>query len=225
MENTVLKEREISAEESKTRIEYNIEYPNKPVFDVFKRLFDILASIAALVLLSPLFLVVMAAIFIDDPGPVIFTQKRVGRNGKEFSIFKFRSMKVDADKHKNELMDLNEGHGATFKMEDDPRVTRVGSFIRRTSIDELPQLINILIGNMSVVGPRPFVPEEQEKLPKDRLFVKPGLSCYWQIMGKNTLTVDQQNALDRKYIKERSFLVDLKIIFKTIKIVMGRNNV
>lgn len=117
-----------------------------------------------------------------------------------------------------------EADGPTFKIENDPRITKIGSFIRKTSIDELPQLVNILKGEMSVIGPRPFVPSEQEKLPDQRLLVKPGLSCYWQIGGKNSLTVEEQLELDFKYIEDRSVATDLKIIFKTFAIVLRNDN-
>lgn len=201
-----------------------VEYDDKRVYGFVKRAFDITASLFALIVLSPLFLIVMLLIFVTDPGNPFFVQQRVGKDGKIFNIYKFRSMHKDAEKRKKDLLIHNEADGPTFKIENDPRVTKIGSFIRKTSIDELPQLVNILKGEMSVIGPRPFVPSEQEKLPDQRLLVKPGLSCYWQIGGKNSLTVEEQLELDFKYIEDRSVATDLKIIFKTFAIVLRNDN-
>lgn len=201
-----------------------VEYDDKKVYGFVKRAFDITASLFALIVLSPLFLIVMLLIFVTDPGNPFFVQQRVGKDGKIFNIYKFRSMHKDAEKRKKDLLIHNEADGPTFKIENDPRVTKIGSFIRKTSIDELPQLVNILKGEMSVIGPRPFVPSEQEKLPDQRLLVKPGLSCYWQIGGKNSLTVEEQLELDFKYIEDRSVATDLKIIFKTFAIVLRNDN-
>lgn len=201
-----------------------VEYDDKKVYGFVKRAFDITASLFALIVLSPLFLIVMLLIFVTDPGNPFFVQQRVGKDGKIFNIYKFRSMHKDAEKRKKDLLIHNEADGPTFKIENDPRITKIGSFIRKTSIDELPQLVNILKGEMSVIGPRPFVPSEQEKLPDQRLLVKPGLSCYWQIGGKNSLTVEEQLELDFKYIEDRSVATDLKIIFKTFAIVLRNDN-
>ena len=133
-------------------------------------------------------------------------------------------MKINAEELKASLMKQNQDNGANFKIKHDPRITRVGRIIRATSIDELPQLINILKGDMAIIGPRPFIAEEQKNLPSDRLMVKPGLSCYWQIGGKNSLTLSEQIELDRKYVRERSVIVDVKIIVKTmIVVVVGKN--
>lgn len=173
----------------------------KSIYDVLKRVGDIFCSALALVILSPLFLITMLVIVIDDFGTPFYKQTRIGKDDKSFTIYKFRSMRLDADEHRTELLEQNNSNGITFKMEHDPRITRVGKFIRKTSIDELPQLINILKGDMSVVGPRPFIPNEQALLPNDRLLVKPGLSCYWQIFGKNNLSVEEQIELDLKYVK------------------------
>ncbi len=199
-------------------------FPKKPIYDKMKRVGDVFCAVAGLAVLAPLFLVTAAAIVINDFGNPIYTQTRVGKNGTEFKIYKFRSMYLDADARKAELMKLNEGKGANFKIEHDPRITRVGAFLRKTSIDELPQLLNILKGDMSVIGPRPFIPEEQKNLPTDRLLVRPGLSCYWQVGGGNRLSVSEQIELDRKYIKERSVFTDIKIIGKTILHVLGNKN-
>lgn len=200
------------------------DYEEKPVYDVVKRICDIICSLTALLVLSPMMVIVMVLIMIDDFGNPIYTQERVGRDGKIFRIYKFRSMYKKADKKREELMARDECKGATFKMKNDPRITRIGHFIRKTSIDELPQLVNILKGDMSVIGPRPFIPREQANLPDDRLLVNPGLSCYWQVGGKNSLTKDEQIALDRKYVADRSLAVDVKIIIKTILFVFKNGN-
>ncbi len=202
----------------------SLSYARKPVYHVIKRGMDVVCSLIALIVLSPLLLITAIAIFIDDPGPVLFKQIRIGKDNKPFKIFKFRSMKRNAEAMKAELMKQNQDQGANFKMDHDPRVTRVGQLIRKTSIDELPQLVNILKGDMAVIGPRPFIEEEQKNLPNDRLLVKPGLSCYWQIGGKNSLPLPEQIELDRKYIREESVFVDAKIVMKTMLLVFSRKN-
>lgn len=200
------------------------EFVEKPVYDFFKRTFDIVCSLLALIVLSPLFLVVAVAIMVDDFGNPFFVQERIGKNSKPFKMYKFRSMKKNAEKELNSLMQFNEYKDVHFKMGNDPRVTKVGKFIRKTSIDELPQLINVIKGNMSIIGPRPFVLSEQEQLSADRLLVKPGLSCYWQIADTAKMSNDEQLELDYKYIRERSFAVDIKIIFMTVGVVLGKKN-
>lgn len=196
----------------------------KPVYEKLKRIGDVFCSAAALAVLSPVLVLTAGFIVLDDFGSPFYTQTRIGKDGKPFKIYKFRSMYCDADARREELLKENEGSGATFKMKKDPRITRVGSIIRKTSIDELPQLLNILKGDMSIIGPRPFIPSEQENLPADRLSVMPGLSCYWQIGGKNELSLAEQIALDRKYIKERSLWTDVKIVFKTMMHVLTGKN-
>lgn len=196
----------------------------RPVYHFIKRVMDVGCSLLALIILSPVLLITAIAIFIDDPGPVLFKQTRIGKDCKPFQIFKFRSMKLNAEAMKAELMSQNQDHGANFKIENDPRITRIGRFIRKTSIDELPQLFNILKGDMAVIGPRPFIEDEQRKLPSDRLLVKPGLSCYWQIGGKNNLSLSEQIELDSRYIRERSIIVDIKIIVKTVILIFKREN-
>ena len=192
----------------------------------FRRLQDIVLSLLALLVLWPVLLVIAIIIVLDSPGAgPIFTQTRVGRNGKEFRFYKFRSMCPNAEDKLEELLDQNEMEGPAFKIKEDPRITRFGKFIRATSIDELPQLINVLLGDMSLVGPRPPLPREVEQYDEyysQRLLVTPGLTCYWQITPhKNDLSFDQWVALDVKYIRERSFLTDWKIIFKTFGAVFG----
>lgn len=199
-------------------------YADKPVYETVKRIFDVTSSLIALTLLAPLMLIVMVLIVIDDFGSPFYMQERVGKDGKTFKIYKFRSMYKKADKKLEELLAKDECKGATFKMKNDPRITKIGHIIRKTSIDELPQLINILKGEMSIIGPRPFIPREQANLPDDRLLVTPGLSCYWQIGGKNSLTIEEQIELDRKYIKDRSVFVDIVIIIKTILFVFKIGN-
>lgn len=197
---------------------------------MLRRAQDIALSILALLALWPWMLLVALVIVIDSPGASpFFAQKRIGRDGKEFTFYKFRSMKPNAEAELDGLMDLNEMDGPVFKIKNDPRITRVGRFIRRASIDELPQLWNVLRGEMSIVGPRPCLPREAEQYDayaKQRLFVTPGLTCYWQIQpNRNELTFDEWVELDIKYIRERSFLVDWKIIFKTFGAVFGMNGV
>ena len=193
---------------------------------LFRRTQDILLSLLALLFLWPLMLVVAIVIVVDSPGAgPIFTQTRVGRDGKEFSFYKFRSMRPNAEAELDELLPMNEMEGPVFKIKDDPRITRVGKFLRMTSIDELPQLINVLKGEMSIVGPRPGIPREVEQyddFARQRLLVTPGLTCYWQIQPKrNSLSFAQWLALDMKYIKERSFLTDWKIIFHTVGTILN----
>lgn len=188
-----------------------------------KRVFDIIASLTGLIILSPVLLITSIAIKIEDKGPVIFSQERVGRNGKTFKMYKFRSMYTNAEEILKELKDLNEADGPVFKMKNDPRITKVGRFIRKYSIDELLQLINIIRGDMSVVGPRPALPKEvaeYDEFAKQRLLVKPGLSCYWQISGRSDIGFEQWMRLDVKYIKEMGILTDLKIILLTIPAVL-----
>jgi lipopolysaccharide/colanic/teichoic acid biosynthesis glycosyltransferase len=200
---------------------------NKRFYWIGRRAQDIFFSLLALIVLFPLFVVTALVIYIDDPhaGP-IFSQIRCGRNGKLFRMYKFRSMYADAEARLPELLAQNEMDGPAFKIKDDPRITRVGHFIRKTSIDELPQLWNILKGDMSIVGPRPALPREVAQYTeqqKQRMFVTPGLTCYWQIQPqRNDIGFDAWMALDLKYIQERSFLVDWKIIFSTVKVVLKR---
>lgn len=201
-----------------------IAFEEKPVYDFFKRVFDVVCSSLALIVLSPLLLVVSIAIMIDDFGNPFFVQERTGKDSKPFQMYKFRSMKNNAENELNELMKFNEYAEVHFKMENDPRITKVGKFIRKTSIDELPQLINVIKGDMSIIGPRPFVPSEQGQLPADRLLVRPGLSCYWQIADTAKMSNEEQLELDYKYIRERSFATDIKMIFRTVGVVFGKKN-
>ena len=193
-----------------------------------RRAQDIVLSLAALLVLWPLMLIIALVIWIDSPGASpIFAQERVGRDGKRFMFLKFRSMIPNAEERLTELLDKNEMDGPVFKIKDDPRITRVGRFLRKTSIDELPQLLNILKGDMSIVGPRPALPREVEQYSdyeKQRLYVTPGLTCFWQIQpNRNDLSFAEWMDLDLKYVQGRSFTTDWKIIFKTVGAVLGMN--
>lgn len=189
-----------------------------------KRMMDVVLSSLALAVLSPLMLAVAILIYLDDPhGSPIFIQNRVGKDGRVFRFFKFRSMVVDAEARLQALQARNEMDGPVFKMKDDPRITRVGSFIRRKSIDELPQLWNIIRGDMSIVGPRPPLPREVAEYgayERQRLLVKPGLTCYWQARGRNEIGFREWMALDMKYIRERTLWVDIRLIAATIRMVL-----
>lgn len=190
-----------------------------------KRAFDVLFSAFVLVGFSWLFFIVAVAIKIDDPkGPVFFAQERVGRNGKTFRMYKFRSMCTNAEKRLAELQDLNEKDGPVFKIANDPRITRVGRVIRKLSIDELPQFINVLVGDMSVVGPRPPLSKEVEKYTQrqaQRLSIRGGLTCYWQTRrNRDSITFDEWVDLDLLYIKKCSVLSDLKLIIQTVGVVL-----
>lgn len=190
-----------------------------------KRLLDICASIAAFTVLSPVFLVTALAIWIEDPGPVFFVQIRVGRNGRHFRFYKFRSMVVNADKIKKELEQQNESSaGVIFKMKKDPRITRVGRIIRKFSIDELPQLLNVIKGDMSLVGPRPPIPSEVAQYTleqRKRLHVIPGITCLWQVSGRSDIPFTDQVRLDLQYIQSSSFLNDIRLLLKTIPAVLS----
>ena len=192
-----------------------------------KRTLDIICSTLGLIILSPVLLIVAILIKLESKGPVIFSQKRVGLNGNEFKMYKFRSMVQNAEELKEKLAKQNEMSGPMFKMKDDPRVTKVGKFIRKTSIDEIPQLINVIKGDMSLVGPRPSLPKEVAKFEPwmlDRLNVKPGLTCYWQVSGRNNIDFIEWMKLDLQYVEDRSFLLDLKLIFKTFFVLFGDKN-
>lgn len=201
-----------------------IEVKPKPVYDFFKRVFDIVVSLICLTVGLPVYLIIALAIVIDDPGNPFFVQDRVGKNGKVFKMVKFRSMRKDAEKIKVNLAEQNEYASVHFKMENDPRVTKVGKFLRKTSLDETPQAINILLSQMTVIGPRAFIPSEQAQLPDDRLQVKPGLSCYWQLADTTKMSDEEQLELDYRYIRERCVLTDIKIVYKTLFIVFTHRN-
>ncbi len=194
---------------------------------LIKRGLDILAGTAGLLALSPLLLTVIALIKLEDRGPVFFRQTRVGLRGRLFGMWKFRSMVMNADKLKDTLLAQNEMQGGvTFKMKNDPRITRIGKWLRKFSIDEMPQFYNVLQGDMSLVGPRPPVPREvQEYTVEDRqrLLAKPGLTCFWQVGGRSEIDFHGQVRLDVEYIKSQSVWLDLKLLFKTVPaVVLGK---
>lgn len=196
-------------------------------YEVIKRLIDVVCSFLGVLVLSPLFIIIAIIIKTTSKGPAFFSQKRVGKNGKEFDMYKFRSMVVNAEELKEKLAAQNEMSGPMFKMKDDPRVTKVGKFIRKTSIDELPQLWNVIKGDMSLVGPRPSLPKEVaqfEDWMHKRLEVKPGLTCYWQVSGRNNIDFEDWMKLDIKYVEEKSTWVDIKLIFKTVGVLLGDKN-
>lgn len=196
------------------------------VYRLGKRAFDFTASLLALIPLSIVFIAIALLIKLDDHGPVFFTQTRVGRHGKEFKIYKFRSMRVDAEDLLERLLAKNQVDGPMFKMKDDPRISRVGKFLRKYSLDELPQLFNVLIGNMSLVGPRPPLPREVAKYTgydKQRLYVTPGCTGLWQATERNNVGFAGMVKLDLEYIQNASWWLDLKIIFMTVKIIIVPN--
>ena len=218
MESTISAAPQISIDREKTLRSHRRYW-------VLRRAQDIVFSLLALILLAPLALLISLAIVLDSPGDgAIFRQRRVGRDGKLFWLYKFRTMCPDAEEQLNELLSQNQMDGPVFKIKGDPRITWVGRFLRKTSLDELPQLLNVLRGDMSIVGPRPALPREVElysDYQRQRLYVTPGLSCYWQIAPhRNEMSFDEWVALDMKYIQERSFWVDWKIIFLTVRAML-----
>ena len=218
MESTISAAPQISIDREKTLRSHRRYW-------VLRRAQDIVFSLLALILLAPLALLISLAIVLDSPGDgAIFRQRRVGRDGKLFWLYKFRTMCPDAEEQLNELLSQNQMDGPVFKIKGDPRITRVGRFLRKTSLDELPQLLNVLQGDMSIVGPRPALPREVElysDYQRQRLYVTPGLSCYWQIAPhRNEMSFDEWVALDMKYIQELSFWVDWKIIFLTVRAML-----
>lgn len=218
-------EQEVKMEREEISLNSEVLVTNVGCWYTFlKRTIDILCSLAGLLLLSPVLIVVSILIKLESDGPIIFSQDRIGYKGEKFKMYKFRSMVVNAEELKKKLAEQNEMSGPMFKMKNDPRVTKVGKFIRKTSIDELPQLINILKGEMSLVGPRPSLPKEVKEFEPwmmERLEVKPGLTCYWQVSGRNDIDFEDWMKLDIKYVRERSFWLDMKLIFKTFFVLFG----
>jgi lipopolysaccharide/colanic/teichoic acid biosynthesis glycosyltransferase len=190
-----------------------------------KRCLDVAACSLGLIILSPLFFIIALLIKLEDGGPIFFHQTRVGKYGREFKMFKFRSMFVDAEARLLEVLDKNHhGNGITFKIQRDPRITRIGVFIRKWSLDELPQLVNVLKGDMSLVGPRPPIPREVSRYSlneRKRLEVTPGITCFWQVMGRSNISFPEQVKLDVQYIESQSLGLDLKILQKTIPAVIS----
>lgn len=196
-------------------------------YHFIKRIFDIILSVIGLIVFSPLMLIIAYKVKKEDGGPIIYKQIRVGKNGCHFEMYKFRSMVVNADQLLGKLKDRNEVDGAMFKIKGDPRITQIGHFIREHSLDELPQLLNVLKGNMSLVGPRPPLPTEVEQYTnydKQRLYVVPGCTGLWQVTKRNDVGFNGMVKLDLDYIKESSVWLDLKIIFMTIAIIFKPNS-
>ncbi|MFR5339097.1 MAG: sugar transferase [Clostridium sp.] len=212
------------------RVDFEYKYENERKSDFYKfckRGIDVIVAGVGLILLSPIITIVACAIKLTSKGPIFFLQKRVGKNGELFNMYKFRSMVVNAEELKEKLKHKNEMSGPMFKMKDDPRVTKVGKFIRKTSLDELPQLWNVLKGDMSLVGPRPSLPKEVEQFDSwmfKRLTVRPGLTCYWQVSGRNNIDFEDWMKLDCRYVDERNLWIDIKLIFKTVFVLFGDKN-
>ncbi len=192
----------------------------KRIYQVVKRIFDIVASIVGLIVLAPLFLVVAILIKREDGGPIFFVQERTGLNNKPFKMYKFRTMCENAAEMHKFLLEQNELDGPAFKMKEDPRITHIGKFLRHTSIDELPQLLNILKGEMSVVGPRPLPVYETDQMTdfqNTRHLVQPGLTCYWQVMGRTEVPFEEWMELDQKYLEKRSVATDIGLVVMTFR--------
>ncbi len=208
-------------------LNYQEIYDHKPnIYKWIKRVFDIVAACIGVVILSPVFLLTALAIVLEDGGPVFFTQQRAGQDMKSFKIYKFRSMYKNAEAQFERMQAQNEQTGHAFKIKNDPRITHVGKFIRRFSIDELPQLFNIIKGDMSVVGPRPLIYSQMEECnayEKQRLIVKPGLTCYWQVCGRARIKWDKWVELDLQYIQDMSLLKDIELIIRTLPAVFGQD--
>ena len=194
-----------------------------------KRILDLLGSGIGILVLSPLFLLLAVAVKLTSPGPIIFTQTRVGRHGRHFRFYKFRSMYIDAEARKAELLSQNQSaDGVIFKMKNDPRITPVGKWLRKLSLDELPQLFNVFLGDMSLVGPRPPVPSEVREYTledRKRLNVIPGITCIWQISGRSEIPFHEQVKLDKDYIRNHGFWSDVKILLKTIPAILSGRGV
>ena len=207
---------------SELKIVITEEDLHKPVYEFVKRILDVILSAAALIVLSPVFLVTGIAVK-SDGGSAFYAQTRQGKNNMPFMMYKFRSMCPGAENMKSEILHLNEIDGPVFKMKNDPRITKVGKFIRKYSIDELPQLLNILKGDMSIVGPRPPLPDEVAQYgayEMQRLLIRPGLTCFWQAYGRSQLSFDDWMDMDMKYIQRRSIWLDIWLIIKTIHAVI-----
>ncbi len=199
-----------------------IKYKKKPIYSFFKRFFDILLSLLGIILLSWFMLIIAILVKLTSKGPILYVSERIGRNEKIFKIYKFRSMRDGADKEFDSLLDKSDREG-TFKMKNDPRTTKFGKFLRKTSIDELPQLFNVLNGTMSLVGPRPVVQRELEMMTEEqklRFKVRQGLTCIWQVSGRADTSFEQQLKLDLKYVEKRGFFYDTWLLIRTIPAVI-----
>lgn len=209
-----------------TMMENKSEISEKVVYNAIKRFLDILISIIGLIVLLPVFLILGIVIRIDSPGPILFAHKRIGKNGKEIKILKFRTMYKDAEEmiKKFDEKQMKE-YKENYKLKDDPRITKIGNILRKTSLDELPQIFNIIKGDLSIVGPRPVVESELEKYGKNKdkfLSVTPGLTGYWQANGRSTTTYEQRMNMELYYVENRSLWMDIKIFFKTFVSVVKK---
>lgn len=216
-----------TAEEKAAAFLNELKKVDRKNFWAKKRAFDVVASLGAVIVLSPILLLIALIIFIDDPhGSPVYKQTRVGRHGKPFQMYKFRTMVVNADELLKDLQSKNKMDGPVFKMDDDPRVTKFGRFLRRTSLDEILQLFNVLKGDMSVVGPRPPLVREYETYndyEKLRLIITPGLTCVWQTTdSRNDVSFEEWIDMDLWYIKNRTFWLDIKLCFKTLKVMLTK---
>ena len=201
------------------------QVPASRTYRAFKRLLDVGLAVAGLTLLLPLVPLIVVLIKLDSRGPVVFAQRRVGQAGHLFTCYKFRSMVHNAESMKSDLANLNEATGPAFKIRRDPRITEIGAFLRRSSLDEVPQLVNVLLGHMSIVGPRPQIPAEVELYEpwhRRRLEVKPGITCLWQIAGRSHIGFDEWMRLDLQYVRRRSVQLDLWIVLRTLPAVIAR---
>lgn len=202
------------------------EFHKKPCYECFKRIFDLVVSLVAVIVLSPVLLVISLAIRLEDRGPILYRAQRVGRGGKPITVYKFRSMRMHADRLEDMLTPEElEEYKKNYKLEHDPRITKVGAFLRKTSLDELPQLFNILVGTLSLVGPRPVLQEETELYGDKRellLSCKPGLTGLWQVRGRSNVTYEngRRQALELQYVSQRSLWLDIKILFWTVGAVV-----
>ena len=207
-----------------SKVEIVNEYDKNLGYLVIKRIIDVICALCGILLLIPVMIVVAIWIKLESKGAIFFKQERVGQNGKLFLMYKFRSMCTDAEYLLDKLQDKNEMSGPMFKIKNDPRVTKAGKFIRKTSIDELPQLFNILRGEMSIVGPRPSLPKEVAQFTsfqKQRLVAKPGLTCYWQVRGRSDVSFEEWMEMDVQYIEERNTWIDISLIFMTMGVLFG----
>ncbi|MBN2185768.1 MAG: sugar transferase [Candidatus Krumholzibacteriota bacterium] len=220
-----LRESVSTTERSAFSLDDSIGVREDKVFAFFKRIADIINACLILLLFLPIIPVLVILVKLDSKGPILFKQKRIGKDGREFDFYKFRSMKHGSENVIGVLRPLSGVDGPIFKLKEDPRVTRVGRFLRRSSLDELPQLLNVLKGDMSIVGPRPNLPSEvAHYLPwqKKRLEVTPGITCFWQIAGRSHIGFQEWMRLDLEYIRKRSLTTDFKIMLKTIPAVIAR---
>lgn len=215
----------VGAREAPDATQLPLRDPGSYGYRVAKRFLDVALALLGLVLLLPLLPAIIALIKLDSPGPILFRQKRVGQGGRLFTCYKFRSMVPDAESLKAELVKMNEATGPAFKIRNDPRITAIGHFLRRSSLDEVPQLFNVLSGQMSMVGPRPQIPTEvalYEPWHRGRLAVTPGITCLWQISGRSHVGFDEWMRLDLEYVRRRSLALDLRILLGTLPAVIAR---